>query len=700
MKRKHLNQIACASGLGLLVCLSQNAPAQDDHWAGTTTNNNWNVPGNWSLGVVPPPGNPSGIAYSGNVWLDAANGDSVITIPAGYVASPGVGNTNEVYNTIFGPEWGVQLNVAGTLNFDWLLFPVQWDPSGPRSYINLSGNAVMNTSGAAIGLGDSWFYTAAPFVTMNLYGNSQYNSFGGAGLWLGGHLNIYDNASFLVNGYINMDFNTWQNDGTRSINIGGGTLKLPEGYINGANSTYDGGPGDVHSFIARGIVRAYGKGFDTNDLNITDNGTNTIVTPVPLGGALQRVYFQALNRASLGVGGFEQASLVGDYPSVSGVLLSSTEPGLSPSSFAQPAYTSSNPSVVTVDANGMLTAVHPGTATITAKVGAFNTTNSLTVTVPAIATLAHEYKFSETSGTTVADSVPGNSPAWDGTIMGGATLGGGQITLDGSTGYVQLPQGIVSNMDEITIEAWATFPGTINTWANLYAFGDSDLSGNGANYISLQPHTGGSTTSANLGLGDPGNASESDAVSGSTLDNTTNMHIVVVYHPFARSSTLYTNGVFAGRTTQVFNNLIDPVAFQGPTYNSQSVLSYTLGSVPFAYIGNSLYSADPTLNASIDEFRIYNGPLTAAQVAADHALGPNQFIGTSTSVSLHVASSGTNVVVKWPTTSALVTLLSSPVLGSGAVWTQVGGTLTTDGSGNYQMTVPVSGTASYFRLSQ
>jgi hypothetical protein len=698
MNNKTISKLGYASAVLSALCLANSASAQDDHWNGTTTNTLWSNPANWSLGTTPPPGNAT-TPYAGNVWLDAANGDSVITIASGDVENPGVGNTTEKYNTIFGPEWGVTLNVAGTLNFDWLLFPVQNNPQAPRSYINLTGNAVVATSGAALGLGDSWFYADAPYVTMNLYNNASYRSLGGAGLWLGGHLNIYDNASFLVNGYINADFNAHQNDGTRAIVIGGGTLILPEGYTNGSNTSYDGGPGDIHGFIARGIVRAYGKGFDTNDLIISDNGTNTIVTPVPLGGSLQRVYFQPLSRATLGVGSMEQATLAGDYPSVSGVLLSSSEPGLDPATFPTPAYTSSNPRVVAVDANGVITALSIGTATITASAGTFNSTNSLTVTV-APATLIHEYKFSEASGTTSADSVPGNSPTWDATLVGGAALGGGQVTLDGSSGYVQLPVGILSGLDEVTIETWATFPTAINAWANLYAFGNQDLAGNGENYISLQPHTGGSTCSANFGLGDPGNAAETDAGFSPALDSNTNVQIVAVYHPFAGSVAIYTNGVLASVNNTSFDNLKDPVAFAGPWYNSQSLLAYTLGPDPINYIGGSLYSTNPTLNASINEFRIYNGALTPAQIAADYVLGPDQVLGTSSNVRLSATLSAGGTVVKWPTASALVNLLTSPTLGAGAVWRAVAAPLTTDGSGNYQVTVPATGSAQYFRLQQ
>jgi hypothetical protein len=686
----YLGALALAAGLVNSVF------AQDDHWAGTPGNTAWNVGTNWSLGIVPPPGNPTN-TYTGNVWLDAANGDNIMTITAGDVESPGVGNSNEVYNTIYGPEFGCTLNIYGTLNYDWILYPVQNNPAAVRSYVNLFGNAAVNTTGAAIGVGDSWWYHGGPLVTMNLYSNAQFNSFGGAGLWLGGHINIYDNASFLVNGYINADFTGLQSDGTRDIVIGGGKLLLPEGYLTGSNLTYNGTSGSVSNFVARGIIRAYGKGEDTNDLIVTDNGTNTIVTPVALGGPLQRVYFQPLALTNITAGTFEQTTLVGDYYAVTGVLLSSSEPGLSPSSFTHPTYASSNPKSVTVDTNGVLTAVNPGTATITATVGSFTSTNSLTVTVSTAATLIHEFKFSETSDNgTTADSVAGNPAA---TVIGNATFGGGQITLDGSFSYVQMSSGILSGLNDVTIETWASFGSPLNTNAVLYAFGNTDGSADGENYITFVPHTTGGTASATLGLGDPGSANEMDAVSGTPLDGRTNVHIVVVYHLTGGSESLYTNGVLAANNTTLFNTLSDPVAFAAPTYNSQSLLAYTLGSDPENYIGLSLNGADPTLNGSINEFRIYNGALSPSQVLADHALGPDQMIGTVTTVSLSVSESGGNVLVKWPTTSALVNLQSSPTLGASAVWTSVTGSLSVAGA-NYQMTVSPSGSARYFRLSE
>src|SRR5271168_3770372 len=121
-----LNKLNSVAAFGLAFCLLQTASAQDAHWNGTTNNTDWNVAANWTTGIIPPPGNAT-TTYTGNVWLDPStnDGDMLITIPAGYFANPGVGNSAEVYNTIFGPEFGCTLNVYGTLTFDWTIAPYQ-----------------------------------------------------------------------------------------------------------------------------------------------------------------------------------------------------------------------------------------------------------------------------------------------------------------------------------------------------------------------------------------------------------------------------------------------------------------------------------------------------------------------------------------------------------------------------------------------
>jgi hypothetical protein len=397
-------------------------------------------------------------------------------------------------------------------------------------------------------------------------------------------------------------------------------------------------------------------------------------------------------RSTMMVGTFQNPVALGNFPNIQGAPLTALDAAQTgPGTIA---YQSSDPTVVSVSANGNVTAVKPGSATVSATFGSFTSINSVLITVtPFTNSLIHRYSFSESSGSTTADSVPGNSPAWDGMLNGGATLGGGQVTLDGSSGYVQLPAGIVSGMDAVTIEAWANFGSAASAaaYAALFAFGDQDDAALplGENYIAFQPFTGAVPPTANalFGAGDPGYADEEDAtlplVAGGVTNYLGNVHVVIVYHPYAGYVSLYTNGVLAA----INNNVGNPLAA-------------TLAADPLNYLGLSLYASDPFLSASIDEFRIYSGPLTAGQIAADYALGPNQLIGTSMNVTLSASLAGGNLVIKWPTTSALVNLMSTPTLGAGAVWSQANGTLTTDGSGNYQMTIPVNGSAQFFRLQQ
>src|SRR5438045_1697582 len=76
-------------------------------------------------------------------------------------------------------------------------------------------------------------------------------------------------------------------------------------------------------------------------------------------------------------------------------------------------------------------------------------------------TLIHRYSFTSDA----SDSVGGAN----GTAAGGATFNGsGSVVLDGVSGHVSLPAGIVSNLTAVTIETWASF-GTIAN--NSFLFG-------------------------------------------------------------------------------------------------------------------------------------------------------------------------------------------------------------------------------------
>jgi hypothetical protein len=128
----------------------------------------------------------------------------------------------------------------------------------------------------------------------------------------------------------------------------------------------------------------------------------------------------------------------------------------------------------------------------------------------------------------------------NGTAVGGATFTTNGVALDGISGYISLPPGLVSNLTAVTLEAWVTF-GTITNNSYIFSFGNTDTSGSGEDYIFCTPH--GSGTRAVISGADPGYTAEQGAVSSSTLDNQTNVVIAAVFNPPANFIGLYLNGL-------------------------------------------------------------------------------------------------------------------------------------------------------------
>ncbi len=308
-------------------------------------------------------------------------------------------------------------------------------------------------------------------------------------------------------------------------------------------------------------------------------------------GPLQALHLQA-PRTNMVAGTFQQLEVTGDFQNVSNLTVT-TRPGM--------IYTSSDTTVLTVSTNGLATALKSGTATVTATLGTISDAKLITV-VPVSAPLAHRYSFTSDA----SDSVGGT--AWAGTINGGAFISGNQLVLDGVSGYLQLPPGIISNLDAVTIEAWASFNTPQSAWAELWGFGDQNASGLGRNYLMMTPHSGSGDTRISIADADPGYLHELIAASPGVQDNKTNVAIAAVYHPYAGYIALYLNGALVAINTNItipLSSLIDNLNI----------------------IGHSIYSGDPFLNASVDEFRIYNGPLTPQQVAVDAAAGADRLVG-------------------------------------------------------------------------
>jgi hypothetical protein len=259
------------------------------------------------------------------------------------------------------------------------------------------------------------------------------------------------------------------------------------------------------------------------------------------------------------------------------------------------------------------------------------------------------------------------------TLPNGGTFANGELSLSSaSEQYVQLPAGILSNYTAVTIEVWATFPDELPVNCFFYGFGNTDSGGAGEDYIFCAPRAGRIAITA----ADPGYTGEQNAAGANDFSFQTNFHVVAVYNPPAGYLALYTNGVLAA----INNAVTVPMSSVSPLLN---------------YIGRSLYNADPWPDIILEEFRIYEGALSATEIAATQALGPGQVPSTA-SPALGASLSGGNLVLTWPLGSAGFTLqstsdLSSPAWSNTSITPQII-------DGQWQMTIPFSGDTEYYRL--
>jgi hypothetical protein len=391
-------------------------------------------------------------------------------------------------------------------------------------------------------------------------------------------------------------------------------------------------------------------------------GPNDIVTNP---GPLKAVHLAVVTNTML-LGLNQNASVVGDFASISNVNLIAYG--------SQVTFASSNPNVLTADALGHINAVGAGTATITATVGPVGGSQTITVVVEPVA-MTHRYNFNEAAGSTTFADWVGTA---NGVLYGSASLdGNGHLVLPGGSGgnYAELPPNLIDGYTALTFECWVQFGANPN-WGRLVDFGDTDPSSSLGRYcIDFTPHSGNNPIGLNFEASDanPG-FNHTQVVAGPPVLDNGSYHLVLVYNPLGGSMSVYTNGALMGQN----NSVTIPMS---ALVNAHS------------WLGKSSYLGDPNGVATIDEFRIYNGPLTAGQIGANYAAGPNA-IGRPT---LHISLAGANVVVSWPAWATGYTLNSAPSL-SGSGWSAVAQTPALNGS--YQVTLPASTTAQFFKLTK
>ncbi len=260
---------------------------------------------------------------------------------------------------------------------------------------------------------------------------------------------------------------------------------------------------------------------------------------------------------------------------------------------------------------------------------------------------AHHWNFDDNGGTTVSDSV-GSAP---GTIVGtnhvwftgGLDLLGGETSADWNPdsttttnrgSYVNLPNAILGSLSNaVTFEA--TYA-VASTWPNLYLWtfgrtGTEDYSSGGTRAIGYRSSQGGGA--ANLFLWDginPDHANLSDNVNVSVRAGLLT-HVVWVYDADGLMSKLYVNG-----------GLVDAqVATSYPMSNWTG-----LDEDNNNWLGRSQWD-DGMFQGKIYDFRIYNGIMTAAEVASHYASALASVGPTVRPVIQSITYSGGTVTLSW-----------------------------------------------------
>ena len=215
------------------------------------------------------------------------------------------------------------------------------------------------------------------------------------------------------------------------------------------------------------------------------------------------------------------------------------------------------------------------------------------------AALAHRYAFDGT-GTIAVDSIAGSNA----TLVGATLDGSGGVVLDGDGPYVDLPNGVLSSVDEQTIEAWLIWNGG-RAWQRIFDFGSSDGGegerGNGRTYLFLTPRTPGDVML--LAYSASGYAGETRLNADVAFPVGILAQVTVVIDSPHDALSLYLDGRWlATQTLEQRLSALDDVN---------------------CWIGMAQYQSDPSLSATLTDFRLYHRALTREEIELSHMRGPD-----------------------------------------------------------------------------
>jgi glucose/arabinose dehydrogenase/type 1 glutamine amidotransferase len=287
--------------------------------------------------------------------------------------------------------------------------------------------------------------------------------------------------------------------------------------------------------------------------------------------------------------------------------------------------------------------------------------------------LAHRYSFEGAPGSTfIADSI-GTA---HGTLLGGGALtGDGKLNLGGASGFVDLPNGLISSLSNVTLEAWLTWNGG-SSWQRIFDFGSNsggeNGQGTGLTYLALTPRNSGNVMHFAATTNSGGGEISADAAQMLPIGQS--LHVAVTYDFLAGTAEVFQNGqrVAIGAATIPLNKI-----------NDVNV-----------WLGKSQWN-DPYFNGQFEEFRIYSGALSDQQITASYVAGPNALFGPAPTLSVQL--NGNQVQLKWPLNAAGFSLEQAAALNVVGPWNVVSNPPVLQ-NGQHIVTLPVTNSVQFFRL--
>lgn len=238
--------------------------------------------------------------------------------------------------------------------------------------------------------------------------------------------------------------------------------------------------------------------------------------------------------------------------------------------------------------------------TTTQRYGALLVTAAfLGLATAAQAAITHRFSFGEA---TVKDSVG----KIEGTLYGGAKVADGKLVLENGDktsdnpelAYLELKTSVLPKSGSVSIVFWINAKEN-GAFARVVNFGET-TDGTGSAFIYITPRTQDGQARAAISATD---TSSKTALDFNPFDDAKPHCVAVVIDGTARKLRVYVDGKEAGAAQDLGDNTLDKVK---PTSN---------------WIGRSSFTNDSGLTGAIDELRIYDHALTAAEAEAIHKAG-------------------------------------------------------------------------------